>query len=74
MAPEGYDIGEMSARAVEDDGRLDQPGLLAAGRSGGEAEIAGEVGMRRGAATRSLRSARRATDSVAPRVVAVDSI
>src|SRR5229473_3135806 len=34
--------------------------------SGGEAEIAGGVGVRRGAATRSLRSARGAAHSAAP--------
>jgi hypothetical protein len=39
----------------------------ATNESGGEAEIAGGVGMRRGAATRSLRSARGAAHSAAPR-------
>ena len=39
----------------------------ATNESGGEAEIAGGVGMRRGAATRSLRSARGAAHSGAPR-------
>ena len=38
----------------------------AANESGGEAEIAGGVGMERGAATRSLRSARGAAHRVAP--------
>jgi hypothetical protein len=37
----------------------------ATNESGGEAEIAGGVGMRRGAATRSLRSARGAAHSAA---------
>src|SRR5271167_3765728 len=40
----------------------------ATNESGGEAEIAGGVGLRRGAATRSLRSARGAAHSVAARV------
>ena len=39
----------------------------ATNESGGEAEIAGGVGVRRGAATRSLRSARGAAHSAAPR-------
>ena len=39
----------------------------ATNESGGEAEIAGGVGVRRGAATRSLRSARGAAHSGAPR-------
>src|SRR5271170_731361 len=39
----------------------------ATNESGGEAEIAGGVGMRRGAATRSLRSARGAAHSGAAR-------
>jgi hypothetical protein len=39
----------------------------ATNESGGEAEIAGGVGVRRGAATRSLRSARGAAHSVAAR-------
>src|SRR5216683_7620655 len=38
----------------------------ATNESGGEAEIAGGVGVRRGAATRSLRSARGAAHSAAP--------
>ena len=41
----------------------------ATNESGGEAEIAGGVGLRRGAATQSLRSARGAAHSGAPRIV-----
>jgi hypothetical protein len=41
----------------------------ATNESGGEAEIAGGVGMWCGAATRSLRSARGAAHSEAPRVL-----
>jgi hypothetical protein len=43
-------------------------GANATNESGGEAEIAGGVGLRRGAATRSLRSAREAAHSGAARL------
>ena len=42
--------------------------MNATNESSGEAEIAGGVGMRRGAAMRSLRSARGAAHSGAPRL------
>jgi hypothetical protein len=45
-------------------------GANATNESGGEAEIAGGVGLRRGAATRSLRSAREAAHSGAARLSA----
>jgi hypothetical protein len=45
----------------------------ATNESGGEAEIAGGGGVWRGAATRSLRSARGAAHSAAPRKASSDS-
>src|SRR5271166_5401171 len=46
----------------------------ATNESGGEAEIAGEVGMRRGAATRSLRSARGAAHSGVGAIVRLSGV